>query len=98
MDFQDAVKAYKRANPDVKQITLRISKDYAEKLSVLARKHKIKSGVCLRLLSEWAIDQFAEQVVDEQDGYVSRSEFDQLKAEVEVLRKERGLPDQEQKG
>lgn len=95
MNFQEKVKAYLYANPDVKQITVRISKGHSKKLNELARKHKMKPGVFLRLLSEWAIDQHSDQAVDQPDHFVSRSEFDQLKSEVEALKLVKDLPDQE---
>ncbi len=98
MNFQEKIRAYQHANPDVKQITVRISKNHAKMLNELARKKKMKTGVCLRLLSEWAIEQHSDKAVDQPDHFVSRSEFDQLKEEVEALREAKGLPDQEEKG
>jgi len=98
MNFQEKVKAHLHANPDVKQITVRISKGHSKKLNELAKKYKMKPGVFLRLLSEWAIEQHSDQAVDQPDHFVSRSEFDQLKAEVEALRAAKSLPEEEEKG
>ena len=57
MDFDERLSSYRESNPDIKQLTLRISKEHARKLKKLAKEKKIKEGVYLRLLVEFAIDE-----------------------------------------
>lgn len=60
MNFKQALTNYKRANPDIKQLTLRISKEHAKRLKKLAKENGIKEGACLRVLVELAIDDMTE--------------------------------------
>lgn len=94
MDFNSRVKAFKNSNPKLKQLTLRISEDHAKKLSKIAKNGKIKEGLCLRLLAEFAIDSIATAEsneappVDENTPYISHSDFKNLEKRVESMNKQ----------
>jgi predicted DNA-binding protein len=81
MDFDNRLSNYRESNPDVKQLTLRISKEHAKKLKKLAREKRLKEGACLRLLVEFAIDEITdyaapgEKKAGSKDTVVSVDEF-----------------------
>ena len=93
MNFQSRIKQFKENNPELTQRTLRISKKDAKKIDDLAKREKIKSGHCLRILVEDAIAKATAKDTNfapEKESSIKREEFESLKAQVEKLTEELG--------
>ncbi|WP_319779942.1 hypothetical protein [Maridesulfovibrio sp.] len=83
MSINSKIKSFKDANPELKQRTVRLSKEHYSRVVKYAKKNGIKEGIALRLLLEYSIDE-----ADKPDVQIENNADEALSKEVKSLRDE----------